>query len=98
MAPKWFELGAILLEEEQEGHLKLLQTNYGSDAKKCCLAMLKYWMDAHPEATWHHLVTALRSPGMDLDAIALEIEKNFNGKQGRRKQFFRGSCKMRNKG
>ena len=42
--------------------------------------MLQYWMEAHPEATWHHLVTALRSPGVDLTAVASDIESNFNGR------------------
>ena len=80
LAPNWYELGAMLLQEEQEAHLILIQTTHGSDAKKCCLAMLQYWMSTHSEATWHQLVTALRSPGVDLAAVATEIEKNFTGK------------------
>ena len=80
MAPNWYEVGAMLLEVEEESQLKLIQTNHGSDAKKCCLAMLQYWMDTHPKATWHHLVGALMSPGVNLAAIASDIEKNFTGK------------------
>ena len=70
----------MLLQEEQEAHLILIQTTHGNDARKCCLAMLQYWMSTHPEATWYHLVTALRSPGVDLVAVATDIEKNFTGK------------------
>ena len=70
----------MLLEEKQEGHLMLIQATHGSDAKKCCLAMLQYWMATHPEATWHHLVTALRSPGVEMVAVASDIEKNFTGR------------------
>ena len=70
----------MLLEETQEGHLKLIKTTHGSDAKKCCLEMLQYWMDTHPEATWHHLVTALKSPGVEMVAVASDIEKNFTGR------------------
>ena len=80
VASNWYELGAMLLEEEQESQLKLIQSTYGNDVRKCCLAMLQYWMDTHPEATWHHLVTALRSPGVDLTAIASDMEKNFTSK------------------
>ena len=80
VASNWYELGAMLLEEEQESQLKLIQSTYGSDVKKCCLDMLRYWTDTHPEATWHQLVTALRSPGVDLAAVASDIEKNFTGK------------------
>ena len=80
IAPKWYEVGAMLLEVEQESLLKLIQTNHGGDAKKCCLTMLQYWMDTHPEATWDDLVTALKSPGVNLDAVASDIRKNFSGK------------------
>lgn len=80
MAPNWYEVGAVLLEVEQESHLKLIQANHGSDVKKCCLEMLHYWIDSHPKATWLHLVTALKSPGVNLAAIASDIEKNFTGK------------------
>ena len=80
MAPNWYEIGVMLLEGEQESQLILIQSDYGSDVRKCCLAMLQYWMDTHPEATWHQLVTALRSPGVDLFAIATDIEKNFTGR------------------
>ena len=82
MAPNWYEVGAMLLDVTQESELNLIQATYGSDAKKCCLAMLKKWMNTHPEATWHHLVTALRSPGVDLAAIAADIEKKFTGTVG----------------
>ena len=80
LAPNWYEVGAMLLNVTQESELKLIQATYGTDAKKCCLAMLQKWMDTHPEATWHHLVTALRSPGVEMVAVASDIEKNFAGK------------------
>ena len=80
MGPTWYEVGAMLLDVTQESQLNLIQDTYGTDAKRCCLAMLKKWMDTHPKATWHHLVTALRSPGVDLAAVASEMEKNFTGK------------------
>ena len=80
MAPNWLEVGTMLLDVKQVSQLKLIQTNHGSDVKKCCLAMLQYWMESHPKATWHHLVAALMSPGVDLDSVASDIKKNFTGK------------------
>ena len=80
MAPNWYEVGAMLLDVTQESQLKLIRATYGSDAKKCCLTMLQNWMDTHPEATWYQLVTALRSPGVDLTTVASDIERNFTGK------------------
>ena len=80
MAPNWYEVGAMLLEVEQESQLALIQANHGGDVRKCCLAMLRYWMDTHPKATWHHLVAALVSPGVNLLVVASNIQKNFTGK------------------
>ena len=80
LANNWYELGVMLLEEKKEGHLKSIQTTHGSDARKCCLAMLQYWMDTQPEANWYHLVTALRSPGVEMATVASDIERNFTGK------------------
>ena len=78
MAPNWYEVGAMLLDVTQESQLQLIQATY-DDPKKCCLTMLQKWMNTHTEATWHHLVTALRSPGVDLTVVAADIEKNFTG-------------------
>ena len=79
IAPNWYEVGAMLLEVEEEPRLKVIQANHGGDVRKCCLAMLQYWMDKHSNATWHHLVDALMSPGVSLAAIASDISKNFTG-------------------
>ena len=79
MAPSWYEVGAVLLEVEQESELELIQANNVNDKKRCCLCMLQYWMRTHPKATWHHLIAALRSPGVDLSVLATEIEENFTG-------------------
>ena len=80
MAPNWYEVGAMLLDVTQEPQLRLIRDTYGNDTKKCCLAMLQKWTDTHPKATWHHLVTALRSPGVDLATVAANVEGNFTGK------------------
>ena len=79
MAPSWYKVGAVLLEVNEESRLKLIQANNGSDMEKCCLCMLQYWMEAHPKATWHHLITALKSPGVNLSFLASKIEDNFTG-------------------
>ena len=80
IAPNWYQVGAVLLEEEQEGQLRLIEAQYVNDVTKCCFAMLQFWMSTHPEATWHHLVIALKSPGVNLAAVAYDIEKNYIGK------------------
>ena len=84
MATNWYELGAMLLEEKEEAQLKIIEGTHGNNVKKCCMVMLKYWIDKHPKATWHQLVTALRSSGVDLDSVATSIEENFTS-YGKRK-------------
>ena len=73
-APKWYKVGALLLKEEQEVRLGVIQANHGSNVEDCCLAMLRFWIETHPEANWHDLVMALRSPGVDLLSVASDIE------------------------
>ena len=80
MAPKWYKIGVMLLETEQQSQLKLIQARHGSNLRMCCLAMFQYWMGTHPRATWHHVVAALRSPGVELSAVASDLERNFTGK------------------
>ena len=58
----------------------MIKAEHGSDKQKCCWAMLQYWMGTHPKATWHDLVIALKSPGVELTAVASAIEKKFTGK------------------
>ena len=79
IAPSWYEVGAVLLDVKQESQLRLIRATHTNDLRKCCLAMLQYWTSMHREATWHQLVSALRSPGVDLATLASEIEKNFSG-------------------
>ena len=46
------------------------------DYGKGCTEMLKFWQQSHEEAaTWDRLIRALRAPGLQLNAIALEIKR-----------------------
>ena len=80
LAPNWYQLGIMLLEEKDERHLRIIKDTHGSDKQRCCLEMLQYWMETHPKATWCDLVTALKSPGVELTAVASDIERSFTGK------------------
>ena len=79
VASRWYEVGVMLLKAEQEKQLRQIRSDFGNDGKKCCLEMFDYWRQTHPEANWHHLVAALKSPGVELHAVAADIEKNFAG-------------------
>ena len=79
VATKWYELGAMLLDDEQEYRLREIRSNFGGDVQKCCLEMFHFWGASHPEANWYILVEALQSPGVKLDTVAFNIQKNFKG-------------------
>ena len=79
IAPNWYEVGAMLLDVAEEPQLKVIRATHVTDVKKCCLAMFQYWMDTH-QVTWQQLVTALRSPGVNLAAVSADIERKFIGK------------------
>ena len=64
----------------EEIDLVMIKAKHGGDKQRCCLAMLQFWMEGYSEPTWHFLVTALKSPGVDLPAIASDIERKFIGK------------------
>ena len=41
--------------------------------------MLKYWLKITPGVTWDNLIHALRAPGLQLFAIADDVEKELKG-------------------
>ena len=81
VASKWYEVGVMLLKEDQESHLDQIKTNHGQDVTNCCLEMFRYWKQSHPDANWHRLLAALKSPGVELHHVAADIEKKFDGKE-----------------
>ena len=79
IGPKWYELGIALLDEAQLSQLDSIMSNH-NEATRCCTAMLKYWLQIHPSATWHELINALRSSGVELNNVATMVEKLLPGK------------------
>ena len=59
VAKKWYELGAVLLSEEQEDELQIIKADFGSDICTCCLEMFLVWKQSHPGASWYDLIEAL---------------------------------------
>ena len=81
VASKWYEVGVMLLKEEQESQLLQIESNYSQDVKKCCFEMFRYWRQTHPNDNWYHVVAALKSPGVELHLVAADIEKKFAGNE-----------------
>ena len=76
VATKWYELGLELLDEKEEHELNNIN---GSDVKKCCLKMFLLWLDTNSDANWWQIVEALKSPGVELSAVAIELERKLSG-------------------
>ena len=80
VATRWYELGVMLLRPEQEPRLQQIKSDHGDNVRKSCLEMFTYWRRSHPDDNWNHLVAALKSPGLEMDAVAADLQKMFTGK------------------
>jgi len=79
VSPKWYELGIKLLKEEQESQLDVIKATYRDDVHKCSTEMFWYWLQTHPNASWYQLIECLKSPAVQLHAVAVDIENMFTG-------------------
>ena len=79
VATKWYELGLELFDEKEEHKLNIIKSNHGNDAKKCCLEMFLLWLENNNDATWYQIVEALKSPGVELSVVAVDLEKKLSG-------------------
>ena len=80
VANKWYELGIQLLNQPQLPKLDEIHKAYPNNLQRGCVEMLKYWLDITPGATWDDLIHALRAPGLQLLAMADDVEKEVKGK------------------
>ena len=70
----------MLLNEDQESHLDTIRNNKTSDNEECCKDMFWYWLTTNLNATWQQLIDALKTPGVNLPAVAAQLlEKDFTG-------------------
>ena len=69
---KWHDLGLELLEPEDEGKLNEIQCSSHRDVSECCKQMFQLWLGGCPDATWEHLIQALR--GVGLNQLASKID------------------------
>ena len=79
VAPRWYDLGVELLNEEQETELEVIDAKGRDDLKKCCMDMFRCWLSTSVNANWQNLIDALRSPGIDMIVAAENIEEMLKG-------------------
>jgi len=79
MSSKWYELGIALLDDNQSRQLNVIKAD-NNEVTRRCTAMLSYWLDTHPDATWSDLAAGLRAPGVEMIEVAATIEGQFAGR------------------
>ena len=75
-AGKWKDLGVYLLPQSGQAEmLKAIGADHPRDVVGCCKCVLEKWLDTTTDATWDQLITALRSPSIQLDYLASQLEQ-----------------------
>ena len=75
VAHKWKDLGLQLLQSDQANVLNIISANYPNDVVSCCKCVLEKWLDTTTDATWNQLIRALKSPSVQLDYVANQLER-----------------------
>ena len=75
VAHKWKDLGLQLLRSDQTNVLNIIAVDHPHDAMSCCKCVLQKWLDTTTDATWNQLIGALKSPSVQLDYIANQLEQ-----------------------
>ena len=71
-AHKWRDLGALL--GLKYSTINLIAADHPHDDVSCCSAVLKKWLETTPDASWNQLIRALKSPTVELDSLADQLE------------------------
>ena len=66
---QWRDLGLELLDSHKV--LKEIEANYRNDVNACCRVMFEKWLEVKSDASWNHLVTALKNIKMNTSANAI---------------------------
>ena len=69
---KWRDLGVQLLPPETVG---IIEQNHRQNVVSCCKRVLEEWLQTTTDATWNQLIRALRSPGVQLNHLAGQLEQ-----------------------
>ena len=80
VADKWKDLGVQLLRSDQEKVLDIIAADHPHDVVSCCKCVFKKWLEPTTAdyATWNQLIKALRSPNIQLDSLASQLEQMIN--------------------
>ena len=80
-AEKWRDIGVLLLDPANEYILKVIEKDHPQDVMGCCKLMLEKWLATKPDASWSQLLDALRTPCIQLNNLAHQIEQKLQRKR-----------------
>ena len=75
VAHRWRDLGMELLRSDLENELNIIAEDHPRDAATCCKRVFEKWLATTSDATWNELIRALRSPSVQLDSFANQLEQ-----------------------
>ena len=75
VATKWRDLGVHLLRTDQEKLLDIIEADCRNNVANCCKRLFRKWLDTSTNATWNELIKALKSPTVQLDYVASQLDK-----------------------
>ena len=75
VADRWKDLGVQLLRSDQEGMLNIIEADHPHSVVSCCKCLFGKWLNATEDASWNVLIKALKSPSVQLDYLAGQLEK-----------------------
>ena len=55
--------------------LDIIAADNPRDVVRCCKCVFKKWLETTSDATWNELIRALRSPSVQLDYFASQLEQ-----------------------
>ena len=75
-AHKWRDVGVSLQLEYFK--IKTIAGDHSDNEFLCCKYVLDTWLKSTPDASWNQLIRALRSPNVQLDSLADELEQRLD--------------------
>jgi len=67
-----------LLDPPSDSSLDIIKEDNPLNVRGRCKCVLQKWLDKNPDASWNQLIEALRSPCVELDYLADQIEHKLN--------------------
>jgi len=74
VSTKWYDLGLELIDDKYETELETIRTDYRNDGSKmCCQKMFSKWLETRDDASWDHIIEAMRN--IELNSVASDVEQ-----------------------